>query len=163
MTFFRVKRIKGKEYAYIVDNEWKRKGSRQKVKAYLGRAYKFSLMNDVDFLKYLNIENAQHYVEANGKDKIISDLVEWELHKFKISREEFFIDVSNSRIQKNNKNVVLLINDGFLCSHTLEKLLGFKAQGSETDGYYLARAFVEAGIKIPREIFIGLFGKLDKQ
>src|SRR3989344_5619068 len=126
MAFFRIKKVKGKEYAYLVDNEWKRKGSRQKVKAYLGRAYKFSLVNDVDFLKHFNIENAQHYVEDNGKDKIISDLVEWELRKFKISREEFVIDVNNSRIRKNNKNVVLLINDGFLCGHTLEKLLSFK-------------------------------------
>ena|SRR3989338_1671407 len=163
MAFFRIKKIKGKEYAYIVENEWKRKGSRQKVKGYAGRVHRFNLVNNASFSEHLKIEDAQSYIENNGNNRIINDLVEWELFKFGVSREEFLVDLSNKKIQKNKKNVALIVNDGFMCSLTLKNLFEFKPEGDEqTDGYRLARAFVEAGIKVPQEIFIGLFGKLYK-
>lgn len=161
MVFSRIKKIKGKEYAYIVENEWRRTGSRQKVKGYIGRVYKFELKNNVDFLEYLKIENIQNYIENNDKNKIINDLVEWELFKFNINKQEFSIDLSTIKIQKKKKNVALLINDGFMCELTLKSLLKFKPEGDEqTDGYRFARVFVEAGIKVPQEIFVGLFNKL---
>ena len=159
--FFRVKKIKGKEYAYIVENSWKRKGSRQKVKDYIGRVYRFNFVNNVNFLEYFKIENFQAYIDNNDKNKIINDLIEWELFKHVISKQEFLIDSSNIKIQKNNKNVALLINDGFMCGYTINNLINFTAEGNEsTDGYRLARAFVEAGIKVSQEIFVGLFGKV---
>lgn len=159
--FFRIKKIKGKEYAYIVENQWKTKGSRQKVKDYIGRVYRFNLVNNTDFLKYFQVENVQNYIENNEKNKIIKDLIEWELFKYSISSQEFSIDLSNIKIQKNNKNVVFLINNGFMCGFTLRNLLEFKPEGDEqNDGYKLARAFVEAGIKVPEEIFVGIFEKL---
>lgn len=161
--FFRIKKIKGKEYAYIVENEWKRKGSRQKVKGYIGRVYRLSIKNEVDFLKYLGIENAEYYLQNNDFRKIINDLAEWEMFRHGISKDEFLIDLANAKIEKNRRNVALQINDGFMCSLTLKNLLEFKAEGDEeNDGYRLARAFVEAGIKVPQEIFIGLFSKLYK-
>lgn len=176
MAFFRIKKIKGKEYAYIVKNEWKPtaksvdtlrgimpRGSRQKVKEYLGRAYRFELKNNADFVNYLKI-NVQSYIESNDKNRIINDLIKWELFKFGISKDEFFVNLTEKKIQKNRKSVVLLINDGFMCNMTLKNLLEFKTEGDEqTDGYRFARAFVEAGIKVPQEVFIGLFGKLYKQ
>ncbi|MBI2650097.1 hypothetical protein HYX04_02160 [Candidatus Woesearchaeota archaeon] len=161
MAFFRIKKIKGKEYAYMVESKWHKKGSRQKVKGYIGRAYRFDLKNNVDFLRHSKIEDVQNYIQSNGKNRIINDLVEWELFKFGISKEEFSIDLGNANIKKNKKNAALLINDGFMCSLTLKKLLDFKPEGDEqTDGYRLARAFVEAGIKVPQDIFVGLCQKL---
>ncbi len=161
--FFRIKKIKGKEYAYIVENEWLNKCSRQKVKGYLGRAYRFELKNNVDFLSYLNIGDIKNYIEENDIKKIINDLIEWEFFKFNVNKNDFSTDVNNKIIQKNKKNVVLLINDGFMCFLTLQNLLEFKPDGNEeSDGYRLARALVEAGIRVPQEIFIGLFGKLYK-
>ena len=176
MVFFRIKKIKGKEYAYRVENKWKAtaksvdalrgikpRGSRQKVRGYVGKIYRFSLVNDVNFLEYLKIEDIQNYIENNEKNKIINDLIEWELFKFGVSNQEFSIDLDNIKIQKNNRNVVFLINEGFMCSLTLKNLLEFKPEGDEeVDGYRLARAFVEGGIKVPQEIFVGLFGKLYK-
>ena len=38
--FIRGKKIKGKEYAYLVKNEWQPWGSRQKVTKYLGKIHK---------------------------------------------------------------------------------------------------------------------------
>lgn len=163
MAFFRIKKIKGKEYAYIVENEWRKKGSRQKVKGYLGRTYRFDLRDNVDFFEFLKIENFQNYVEGNEKNRIISDLIEWELHRFGVDKHLFSIDLGNKKIQKSNKNVVFFINEGFMCSLTLKNLLEFKTENDEqADGYRLARAFVEAGIKVPQEIFIGVFSKLYK-
>ena len=159
--FFRIKKIKGKEYAYVVENSWKKGSSRQKVKNYLGKAYHFNLLNNVDFLDYLKIQDIHGYLKNNDKNKIISDLIGWELFKFDIKREEFSIDLSNSRIQKNKKNIVLLINDGFMCELTLKNLLKFMPDGDEqNEGYRLARAFVEAGIKVPQEVFVSIFSKL---
>lgn len=163
MVFFRIKKIKGKEYAYIVENKWCRKGSRQKVKGYAGRVYRFNLLNNVGFFGYLKIENVNSYIENNNKNKIINDLINWELFKFGVNREDFLIDLNNIKIQKNKKDIVILMNDGFMCDITLKNLLEFKPEGDEqTDGYRLARAFVEAGIKVPQEVFVGLFGKLYK-
>ena len=186
--FFRIKKIKGREYVYRVENKWytttksvgtlqgsdmrvssfselahnsQPRGSRQKVKGYVGSAYRFDLKNNADFMQFMKIENIEMYIYNNKKNSIIRDLIEWEFFKFGINKEEFLIDMNNSTIQKKKKNVALLINDGFMCNLTLKNLLEFKPEGDEeTDGYHLARAFVEGGIKIPEEIFVGLFGKL---
>ena len=39
MAFVRVKRINGGTYAYLVENSWTRKGTRQKVSRYLGKVH----------------------------------------------------------------------------------------------------------------------------
>ncbi|MAG91242.1 hypothetical protein CMO83_01035 [Candidatus Woesearchaeota archaeon] len=163
MAFFRIKKIKGKEYAYLVENEWSKKGSRQTVKGYLGKIHRFQLKNDVGFLQHLGIGNFENYVNENDASKIIYDLFEWEFFKFGISKEEFSLDLDERRIQQHNKKIVLLINDGYMCNLTLKNLLDFKSENDEEkDGYMYARAFVEAGIKVPQEVFVGLFGKLYK-
>lgn len=164
MAFFRVKKIKENEYSYLVENEWKKKGSRQKVKEYAGRIYRFELKNSIEFPTHLKIDNLQSYIDKNSNEKIKTDLVEWELFKFGVDKQEFNIDLGNKLIRKKNKNVCLLINDGFMCHYTLRNLLDFKPEGDDgNDGYRLARAFVEAGIKVPQEVFVGLFSKLIKE
>ena len=163
MAFFRIKKIKGKEYAYLVENEWKRKGSRQKVSKYLGRAYKFDFKNKIEFSEFIRNNEAEKYVQVNNINKIIQDLIEWELYKFHVNKQEFSIDLENKTIQKGKKNAVLIINEGFMCNFTLRNLLEFKPENDEeTDGYKFARAFVEAGIKVPQDVFVALFAKLYK-
>lgn len=162
MSFFRIKKIKGKEYGYIVENEWKRKGSRQKVRGYIGRIYRFELKDNVGFLEHFKIENVQNYIGNNDKNKIINDLTKWEIHRHGIDKNEFSIDLGSMKIQKKGKDAVLLVNDGYMCNLTLRNLLDFKPEDEETDGYRLARFFVEAGIKVPHEVFVGLFSKIYK-
>ncbi len=163
MSFFRIKKINGKEYAYIVENKWHRKGSRQKVKGYVGRVHRFNLKSNVGFLEHLNIENAEAYLQDNDFKKIINGLAEWEILRHGVNKEEFAIDLNSIKIKKSNKDVALHINEGFLCGHTLKNLIEFKAVDEQSDGYRLARAFVEAGIKVPQEVFVGLFGKVHKE
>jgi len=163
MTFFRVKKIKGKEYVYLVENEWKKKGSRQRVKSYLGRAHRLNTPNNFDFSEFINNNEIEKYVQDNEVSKIIKDLIEWELLNFKVDRNEFSIDLENKTLLKHKKNIVLVINEGFMCNLTLNNLLEFKPEpGEDNEGYNFARVFVEAGIKVPQDVFIGLFAKLYK-
>jgi len=161
MSFIRVKKISGKEYAYLVENKWykrgyksKGKGSRQKVSKYLGRVYVFDKVNDKDFLTFKKINNLEQYLNNNNKNKIFRDLIEWELFRHNISNKEFTIDYSNKKILKNNRMVSLRMNEGFLNNFTLSRLFNLKSG----DSYYLAKCFVEAGIEIPKEVFVGIFG-----
>jgi len=150
MSFIRTKKVDGKDYAYLVENKWykrrfkgKGRGPRQKVSKYLGRVYSFNKKGTIDFFNFKNIENLEYYLKNNGRTKIFKD------------KEEFTIDFSNKKILKNNKEVSLKMNEGFLNSFTLNRLFNLKAGNS----YYLAKSFVEAGVEIPKEVFVGLFGK----
>ena len=163
MAFIRIKKIKRKEYAYIVENEWKHKSSRQKVKGYIGSVYRFDLNKDIEFLHFVKSQNAEEYINQRDIKKIINDLIEWEFFKFGISNQQFNIDLNEKKIRKGKKHVALMINEGFMCSLTLKNLLDFKTENNEAnDGYRFAKAFVEAGIKVPEEIFVGMFSKLYK-
>ena len=103
MSFIRTKKINGKEYAYLVSNKWykrkhkgKNKGPRQKVSKYLGRVYVFNKVNDKDFLTFKNIKDLEQYLKnnSNNRSSIFKDLIEWELWRHSINKEEFTIDCS---------------------------------------------------------------------
>ena len=164
MGFIRVKKIDGKEYAYLVENKWykrgfkcKGKGSRQKVSKYLGRVYSFNKADGQDFLIFKSINNLEQYLKnnSNNKNQIFKDLVEWELFRHSINKNDVTIDYTNKKIIKNNKEVSLRINEGFLNSFTLKRLFNLRAGNS----YFLAKCFVDAGVEIPKEIFVGIFGR----
>jgi len=165
MVFIRIKKIDGKEYAYLVENRWykrrhkgKNKGPRQKVSKYLGRVYSFNKTENIDFYNFKKINNLEQYIKdnQNNKNQIFKDLIEWELFRHNIDKEGFTIDHINKKIlnNKTNKEVSLMMNEGFLNSFTLSRLFNLKSG----DSYYLAKCFVEAGIEIPQEVFVGVFG-----
>lgn len=162
MSFIRIKKIGGNEYAYLVENRWykrnfkgKGKGPRQKVSKYLGRVYAFNKTDNIDFFTFIKIGNLEEYLKDNSKEKVFRDLVEWELFRHNINKEEFTIDISNKKIIKGNKEISLKLNEGFLNSFTLGRLFNLKPGNS----YYLAKCFIEAGIEIPKELFVEIFGK----
>lgn len=161
MSFIRTKKINSKEYAYLVENKWYKRrvkgkglGSRQKVSKYFGRVYSFNKTENINFLTFKKIEDLEQYLKNNDKSKIIKGLVEWELFRHSIDKEEFAIDFTNKRLVKGNKEVSLRMNEGFLNSFTLNRLFGLRSG----DSYYLAKCFVEAGVEIPKEVFVGVFG-----
>ena len=166
MAFIRTKKIDGKEYAYLVENRWykrkhkgKNRGPRQKVSKYLGRAHRFNKEQDIDFYSFKKIDNLEQYLKnnSNNKNNVFRDLIEWELFRHNINKEDFTIDFSNKKIlnNKTNKEVSLRMNDGFLNGFTLNRIFNLNSR----DSYYLAKAFVEAGIEVPKEVFVGLFGR----
>ena len=161
MSFIRIKRINGREYAYLVENKWykrgfkgKGKGPRQSVSKYLGRVYAFSKANDIGFYAFKEVSDINGYLKKTARERVIKDLVEWELSRHNIDKVEFMVDFSDKRIVKKNRDISLKINEGFLNSFTLSRLFNMRSN----DGYYLAKCFVEAGIEIPKEVFVGLFG-----
>jgi len=166
--YIRAKKIKGKEYAYLIQSRWRKrnnngkKGPRQKVKGYLGRVYGFDVKERVDFFELFSIKNVDEYVKKNGKRKIIKDLIEWEVHKHKINKKDFLVDLKDNKIMKDNKNVVIKINEGYLCGETIKRLFNFRNKEEEREGYRLAKRFVQAGIKVPNEVFVGYFEKMNK-
>jgi hypothetical protein len=168
MSFIRVKNIKKKsgnsyEYAYLVENKWMKrggKGSRQKVKAFLGRVHKPVLVENKDFLEHHSIEDIDSYVKENSLSKVAQDLISWEFVKHGVSNE-FIVDFEGKVVRKYNNKAVLKMNEGFLCDHTLKKLVGFRfKEDEEHAGMALAKAFVEAGINIPQELFVKVFEKV---
>jgi len=162
MSFIRIKKINSNEYAYLVENKWyknkskgKDKGPRQKVSKYLGRVYTFEKENRPEFYEYKKIEDIEQYIVNTTQESIIKDLIRWELHRHNINSEEFEVNFSNKKVYKGKKEVSIRINEGFLCSYTLRRLFNLKKE----DSYYLAKSFIDAGIEIPKEVFIGLFSE----
>lgn len=175
--FIRIKNIKknGKvySYAYIVENKWRKRvkvGARQKVRGYLGKVYRLEKKADHDFLDYYKIQDIKSYIKNNNKNKIITDLIKLALinHGFKekekvLTNKDITFDLINKQFidKEATKKIVLAINDGFFCKETLHKLLKGRFLGTEKEaGYKLAKAFVEAGIKVPKEVFVGIFEKI---
>ena len=171
MAFIRTKRIKNQEYAYIVENRWRKRGNRvkQKTKKYLGRVYRLDRVNMMDFFEFYNIDDISYYLNSKTKEELLLDLIRLELYNYGFEdkgniwqKEDVVFDLKNRKVYNNkNKSIALAFNEGFLTDFAVRKLLNFRAEVEE-DGYDLAKLFVEAGIAVPKEVFVGFFRKIFK-
>ncbi|MEA2035904.1 MAG: hypothetical protein U9O94_00240 [Nanoarchaeota archaeon] len=187
MAYIRVKKIKKNykeyRYAYLVENRWKKrtpkgskKGARQKVKGYLGKVHEFSRVEDKDFLKHHDIDYVKDHFDEQGVNNVIRDLVRIELvnHGFLengdfyansdlavyIGKKDFFI---KDLKEEKDRKLVIAMNEGFLCKETFGKLINFKALGDEKEvGLQLGNSLLEAGLKVPEEIFVEMFERIVK-
>ena len=176
MTFIRIKKIKGIQYAYLIKNRWlkTKKQPKQKVVGYLGKLIIPDSMleesseqipnPEVNFYDSMNIIEPEDYIDKNDVPDIIKDLVEFELKRHNMNGiEGLEIDSSKAKVMAKNKNVVLRLNDGYLCNYTMKRLVNFDFKGEEEEvGLELAKRFIGAGIAVPNEIFIGIFHKVFK-
>ena len=168
--FIRIKKIKGKQYAYLVTNTWKKRkqASRQKTLKYLGRVIKVEKkenhQTDPGIELFLNKPPAD----------IIRSLVEKELtvHGFipnnhRWTKEGIKIDLRKKEVKdQNNKDICLEMNHNFFCEYTLKKLLIFSPKEGLTQlqiGKELAVALEATGIPINKELFVLLFQKIVAQ
>ncbi|MBW2973536.1 hypothetical protein KY346_04035 [Candidatus Woesearchaeota archaeon] len=156
MVFVRIKKLKGKEYAYLVENEWTINGSRQKVKAYLGRVIKPLRKKE----KITDVRNLDY------KQAVLA-LVKQELlnHGFdeNLALDDVKADLAEIKFINKGRNIVLALNEGFLCSQTLKDALDIELTGYEEEaGTQLAKALLELGLKLPKDIFVQLFEKIYK-
>jgi len=169
MAFIRTKKIKGAEYAYLVENQYRKRGNRtkQKCKKYLGRVYRHGEKLGVDFIEHYKIQDVEEYLNIKDKKEIISDVVKLELFNYgfvekgkKWIKDELVVDLSQKKVSTiKGKKVALAFNDGFLTTHALRKIHNFRAFDQE-EGYDFAKMFIEAGINIPSEVFVGVFSKI---
>jgi len=172
--FIRQKKVKNSHYAYVVRNRWTRKGPRQKVSKYLGKVYKPELIDDEDFLSYMEMdysEDIDDYLSGKKPSEVIVDLVSWVLlcHGFRQSgrvwkKDAVVVDIKKKKVfelpdvadadgikltggrKKKNKPrpIAINVNSDFLCSLTLRQLLGFK---SSADKGEVAVGFAKAFIR----------------
>jgi hypothetical protein len=182
MSFIRVKEIGKKggkkyKYAYLVENRWRKrlkggkKGSRQKVSRYLGKVMKIEKQRDDDFFMYFDIKEVKKYLK-NKKSKIVEDLIRFELYlrgfeenNGYLEKKDLRYDIKKHRFVDGNgeeEKIVLEMNEGFLSSYTVNKVIGFKRKHDDEHyvGIDLAKSFLEAGLNVPKEIFVGYFEKV---
>lgn len=163
--FIRTKRIKKYEYAYIVNNVWTRKGSRQRVSEYLGRVHELKRTKDIGFGSFVR-KPLQEYLTDKSYLEVLHDLVQWELARHGFRHEDNIwrsahLDLELSKNVTISDRIVLQMNEGFLCNHTLECLKGFQPVGEEEEVVYdFAESFVLAGIAVPKDVFIALYQKI---
>lgn len=159
--FVRVKNIKGNRYAYLVENTWQAKGSRQTVKAYLGKV----LTPAAEAAHPVPDISTHTYPDA------VLALAAWTLknHGFAETpeghrKDNAHVKLSEKAIRHKTKNAALELNEGYLCDHTLNQLLNFVGEGTREEevGQRLANAMLEAGISVPQETFVQLFNKIFK-
>ena len=157
MVFIRTKRIKNNEYAYLVENRYRKRGNsvKQKNKKYLGRVIHVKRTSNSHFFDWLK-RDPKEYMDTTCEARILDDLVRWELfcHSYELK----------------NKGV-LKLNHGFFCDYTKTEVIkimnkikresSYNKESYEMDyAVELADDFVKAGLAIPESVFIALFKKL---
>lgn len=176
--FVRLKKLKGFHYAYLVKNTWTKKGPRHKTKKYLGRCYdvtghKKDMSSDGFF------EDIERFVHGNSLRNVICKMVEFEL-----LRHGFVFDNKNKRNEseelgvggkklkifniETGNEVVLKINEGYMCKYLLERILKFTFKGEDDyerqkEMVKFAESFVLAGLDVPKEIFVEIYRKVTNE
>jgi len=161
MVFIRLKnRVsngKSLDYAYLVENSYRRNGPKQKVKKYLGRIYKFDIVKDEEFK-----------LVGGSYKELLCSLFENELkkHGFVLKNNVYVcgdcsVDLNNLKFLgiKGNK-IVIQINAGFICEHSLNELFNLKFSEGEEFKKEFAKKLVLGGLDIKPEVFVELYGKL---
>jgi hypothetical protein len=145
MGYIRLKKVNSTNYAYYVETINTPKGPRQKVKQYLGRVFSFEH----------EINNTQE-ISGQNKKTYLNSLVQREI--FAINLENIKFNTIKMSFVKGNKNIVLKLNDGFLTSFTINRLLNFKKSDDlNKDALTLANFFLQAGLTISEEEFVEFY------
>jgi|TARA_B100001971_G_C18035956_1_gene455029 hypothetical protein len=156
MAYIRVKKIKDREYAYLVKTKWikAKKQPKQSVSKYLGRVVSYEDPVSVDYWSFVG-KDVGTYMTNLSKASLIGDLVKWEFKKHGVEKVSF----GKHSVKMGKKDVTLRMNEGFLNGHTLKELIEYKQPRGTEDGFDLAKRFIGAGIMIPQDLFIEVFSR----
>lgn len=171
--FIRTKKINNCLYGYLVENVWTEKGSRQKVKAYLGKI--IPLQRE----KPIQEHPSQSISKGKTAEAITNELIQSELknhgfqpypeHLMQLIKDFIIYNTQNHTLKEKKKDIVLKINEGYLCIHTIQQLTNELKKGILKDeeeqrerAVQLAEAFVAAGLNISQENFIKVFELVTK-
>jgi len=163
MAFIRIKKIKKIEYTYLVKNKWTKNGARQKVGGYLGKLIRLEPKKEGELF-----DKSLFSLEPSI---LINKIIEHELfrHGFKQAGDKLkcgelvYIPDKQTLFGLKAKPIVLYMNEGYFCTHSVQEVFGFNFQGNETQvATTLANTFIDAGLKIPQDLFVSLFKKIYK-
>ena len=165
--FIRIKKIKGIPYAYKVKNRWTKQGVKQKNVGYLGKVYCPKIKKKTSFRVYIE-KRGTDFEEYLGEeyDIIVKDIIVWELlrHGFeKKSADLTYEDVSLSTKKRyffQKRKYAIKMKDGYFSNESVRTIMNPKKYDDEKAGEMLAKAFVDAGIEIPKDVFVALYRKL---
>ncbi len=157
--FVRVKKISGRPYAYLVENEWTPWGSRQRVSKYLGKTH--TLTRYSEGMAELPIGIQQAILEAAAQELSNHGFIR---EGNVLRQESIVVDLNEKTVREKNKKVVLGMNEGFLCDHTWQQLLAFVPdEKPDESAKKLANLVLEAGLKLSNEQFVHLFEQVKTQ
>jgi hypothetical protein len=162
--FIRIKNINKHDYAYLVENKWTKKGTRQKTKGYLGKVIPLG-----------DIPHSTSDVNSTTLDdfftKSLLSLLEgvgFIITKHCAEKDDILIDIKKRSVTRKDKKCVLQVNQGFMCNYTLKEIFQFSTRKYvnklQTDnknvGLKLANSLVGVGLLLDEETFIELYAKL---
>jgi len=168
MAFIRTKKIKGNKYVYLAENKWMKRGKRVKQisRKYLGRLFRLEKEQDIDFFSFHKIDDKGEYFDKY-REEIIYDVIKWELYRhgfLKIrniwKKDDIYVNLRLKQVLSERGKAALGMNEGFLTGYTMSRLIRYKAY-IEEDAYELAKLFVEAGLDVPKPVFVAVFSKYD--
>lgn len=158
--FVRAKTIKGKKYAYLVKNRWKKGKVRQEVKKYLGPIIS---VTDVDSFELVNI-NFDESAKECIRNIISNEFIKkgFIRKQARLIKDDIVISFSTNKITKNDSDCVLLVNERYLYGGLIDDMQNFFAPESSEDrpGKKLAQVFSDSGVLISQEEFISLYKKI---
>lgn len=161
MAFIRTKKVKKWKYAYLVENKWKSKKTKQKVKQYLGRVHKLDNIAGAKFEKKIGSLNYKESIKELIKFEFIKNGFEEQDNN--LVKDNFLVNLENPSFSDGKKPVVFEANEGFICESTFNKVINFKkCETEEETGLKLAESILEAGISLPHETFVKVFEKIHK-
>lgn len=159
--FVRAKIIKGKKYAYLVKNQWKKGKVKQQVKKYLGPIINIPDKQESNDLIEINFDDSSKECIRNivSNEFISRGFIR---KQARLIFEDVVVSFANNKITKNDSDCVLFINDRYLYGGALDDLQNFFAPESTEDrpGKKLAQVFSDAGIPVSQEEFINLYKKI---
>ncbi|MFW6282440.1 MAG: hypothetical protein ACOC1P_00100 [Minisyncoccales bacterium] len=158
MAFVRFKIIKGKKYAYLVENEWVNKKVKQKVKQYLGSI--FPLPKPLKPLQKLDYSSPKTVLFELLQRELLCRGATQKEEKFFF--EDVCIDTKKFLITRKEKSVVLKISNNYLYDSLLKDLLLFYEPETSTDvpGKKLAALISKSGLSISPSEFIEVYSTL---
>jgi len=159
MVYIRIKKISNNHYAYLVENKNTSSGPRQKVKQYLGKVHYFEKK-----------EVVQVPTDFKNNNDLILNLIKSHLlslgfkeNKSSLSHKNISFLTDDFKLHlktKSNsvKNAVLKLNDGYLSTFTIKRIIDFKkSEDFDKDANLLASYFLEAGLEISQENFVKFY------
>jgi len=173
--YIRVKTIKNQEYGYLVQSKWNRKQStsKQRFSQYLGRIYQPKKQYNLDLMGINKIQDIQDYFDSKDYQRILRDIISVDLLNHDLKRNknifsdaDYYIDMENLKVYNKKLNsCIIKINNGYLCDYTLRRLFSIKPSNTNEIqfGKELARAVIETGIGIEKDMFVLLFDKIYKK
>lgn len=156
--FVRVKKIKDKEYAYLVENVWTDKGSRQKTKAYLGVVKQVDKNPSQAVVQWVAQGDRWGVVSQMLCDELVAiGFIKASNSAILENDQGVVVDLVRRKVYLDKKQVVVRLRGGFICSYTLDALKSAVVHNHKQYAHRLAKALLAVGLELDSSMYIDLY------